>query len=333
MFECYFKDKSVLFVTTKNIDYIRNTQELRILKELSKNVFVIYSRRKTYFARLISIFLQLLFFNKKIDSVFIGFAPQLILPFFFWKIRKKIIVIDFFISLYDTLVNDRKIFKNDSLLAKFFHYLDYLTLKLSQLVVVDTKADGDYFVSEFNGDISKIIVLYLEADKKIYFPRVVDKPYYLKNMFVVLYFGSVLPLQGYEIVLKAFELLQNERDIHCFFIGPVNENQKIKTDNVEYISWLPQEKLSEYIAYSDLCLAGHFNAEIDKAKRTIPGKAYIYDAMNKNFILGDNLATRELFSESSRVIFCKMGEPVSLANAILCASNKFFMKTDSLKEK
>ena len=45
--------------------------------------------------------------------------------------------------------------------------------------------------------------------------------------------------------------------------------------------WLPQEKLAEYIDMADLCLAGHFNAAVEKASRTIPGKAYIYQAMGK----------------------------------------------------
>lgn len=38
------------------------------------------------------------------------------------------------------------------------------------------------------------------------------------------------------------------------------------------MEWLSQQELADEIAGADLCLAGHFNADIDKAKRTIPGR-------------------------------------------------------------
>ena len=57
--------------------------------------------------------------------------------------------------------------------------------------------------------------------------------------------------------------------------------------NICLQDWLMQEDLASHIAFCDLCIAGHFDARIKKAARTIPGKAYIYRAMNKPMILGD----------------------------------------------
>ena len=71
---------------------------------------------------------------------------------------------------------------------------------------------------------------------------------------------------------------------------------------------------------ADLCLAGHFNDRIDKAKRTIAGKTYIYRAMGKPVILGDNAANRELYEEDGRTVFyTKMGDPSALKDTILGA--------------
>ena len=101
-------------------------------------------------------------------------------------------------------------------------------------------------------------------------------------------------------------------------IGPIPKDyEKPIQNNVEYINWLSQEELAEYIANSDLCLAGHFCAEIDKAKRTIPGKAYIYASMQKAMILGDNKANRELFEEDKKTQFVKMGDAAELSKKIL----------------
>lgn len=75
------KNKKVLFITTKNLDYLRNTQELRLLREQAVQVSVIGVKDKSYPLRLIKVFFKLLFTScKKYDVVFVGFAPQLIVP-------------------------------------------------------------------------------------------------------------------------------------------------------------------------------------------------------------------------------------------------------------
>lgn len=311
------KEKRVLFITTKNIDYIRNTQELRLLEENAQSVEVIYSSRKKYIGRLLEIWMKLGVRNmEKIDVVFIGFAPQLILPLFKWKVRKKKIIIDFFISVYDTLIHDRRKFKDKGIIAKVCHYVDSVTLKWANHVITDTQADARYFIEEFQSDELKFETLYLEADKSIYYPREQKKRDDLKDKFVVLYFGSILPLQGVDIVLEAVKLLKDEKDIYFQIIGPIPEKySKPIQDNVEYIDWLSQEELAEHIANADLCLAGHFNGEIDKAKRTIPGKAYIYEAMGKKMVLGDNEANRELEKMRTHVMV-QQGDSVALAKKI-----------------
>ena len=110
-------------------------------------------------------------------------------------------------------------------------------------------------------------------------------------------------------------------EFYFFFIGPIADEKLTAlrpiADNITYIDWLSQEELADYIALSDLCLAGHFNASIKKACRTIPGKAYIYSAMGKAMILGDNAANHEIFEEDDRVSFVEMGNERALANEIM----------------
>ena len=101
----------ILFITTKNVDYLRNVQEIRLLKEKNAEVTVIGSHSRKYLNRLFYVYRRLLTVKASdYGKVFIGFAPQLVLPFWKKKFRKNTVVIDFFISMYDTLVNDRKVF-------------------------------------------------------------------------------------------------------------------------------------------------------------------------------------------------------------------------------
>jgi len=225
---------------------------------------------------------------------------------------------DFFISVYDTMVFDRKKFKKNSFAGKFCRWIDIHCIKKADMVICDTNAHGDYFSEEFGVSRDKIQTLYLEADEKIYYKREANKPETIKDRFAVLYFGSVLPLQGIDVINDAVALLKDNDKLYFYIIGPIKENiKKVKSDNVEYIDWLSQEQLAEYISYADLCLAGHFNKDIDKAKRTIPGKAYIYEAMGKAMILGDNPANRELYREGDGKYFVEMGNPEALAKKII----------------
>ncbi len=315
------RNKKILYIATKNSDYLRLTQEIRILRENGNEVTVISSPEKSYPKRLLYVYRKLLGVKMRdFDMSFIGFAPQLVIPVFGRKLRKKPIAIDFFISMYDTLCFDRKKFSPKSLAGKLLKSIDRKTLRFADMAICDTKAHGAYFCEEFDFAPEKMSVLYLEADKSIYYPREIAK----NQDFTVLYFGSVLPLQGVSVILDAIELLENESGIKFVFVGPLGDSNVRKGEKItEYIDWLSQEKLAEKIAQADLCLAGHFDSEIMKAKRTIPGKAYIYRAMCKPMILGDNDATHELYSESDEgIYFTEMGSPEKLAELILKIKNE-----------
>lgn len=316
------RKKSVLFVTTKNIDYIRNAQEIRFLEKYAGKLKLIYSNRENYAVRVLDVWWKLFVLGWRYDVIFFGFAPQLAAPFFL-KYRHKEIIIDFFISVYDTLINDRKKFSAHNPVARICHWVDAYVIQQADIVITDTKADAEYFIREFHGDRDKFRTVYLEADRSIYYPRKQHKRADLADKFVVLYFGSVLPLQGADLVLETIRRLKWERGIFFQVIGPVRKKYRAPIqDNVEYIDWLEQEELAVYIANADLCLAGHFNKTIDKAKRTIPGKAYIYSAMEKPMVLGDNKANRERYHDSDKVYWTEMGSAKALAEVIVKCSSR-----------
>lgn len=304
-----------LFITTKNLDYLRNVQEINLLRQKYGQVDIIGSSAKKYRQRLMTVFLKLLFLKTKdFEEVFIGFAPQLILPFFY-KFKNNKVTIDFFISIYDTLVHDRQIFKDNTLISKFFHMIDYKTLARADKIICDTNAHGDYFSSEFKIGRTKIETMYLTADTSIFYPDPKVETY---DVFTVLYFGSILPLQGVEIILEAAKKFKEDQTIQFVIVGPLKKGaHKPIQDNIVYHHWLDQKSLAAEINKSHLTLAGHFNGQINKAKRTIPGKAYIYQACNKPMILGDNMATRELYHDGdSGIYFCEMSNPEALASLI-----------------
>ena len=311
-----FADKKVLFVTHKTADYLRNNQEIKMVERYCSYIKVISADAKLkwirYFISISKVLLILVFSRKgKYDVIFFGYLPQFVIPFFPFVLGKKIIVIDFFISLYDTMVFDKKLMSKNHPVARIAKWADRITLSKANCIIVDTKAHGKFFALTLGADYRKMFVLYLEADPDIYFPKNVKKPCTLKGKFIVLYFGTILPLQGAEVILKAARKFENNPDFFFIIIGPIKGKlSAIYKDlsNSLFVPWVEQDTLSYYIAMSDLCLAGHFDRTIEKAKRVIPGKAFIYRAMNKPMILGENPANREVFSEEANgVHFVEMG--------------------------
>lgn len=312
------KGKRILYIATKNSDYIRIQQEIKLIEKYALKSTIIVSKEKSYPKRIFDVYKNIIKVHfEEYDTIFVGFMAQMIVPFVRWKFKRKELIVDFFISIFDTLVDDRKKVKNGSVFAKFIHKVDQITIANADYIVCDTNSHGKYFAEEFGVPISKFHTLYLEADITFYHPMKIERPKMWKDKFLVLFFGSILPVQGVEVILEAIDKLKEEKQIHFLVIGPINKkNQKISSDNVTYIDWLSQENLAKYISYADLCLAGHFSSEVNKAKRTIPGKAYIYDAMGKAMVLGDTLANHELFREDKRHSFVPVGSSEKLAEII-----------------
>ncbi len=83
------------------------------------------------------------------------------------------------------------------------------------------------------------------------------------------------PLQGAEIILELARILAEHANIVFIIIGPCEKIKDFELysnlKNVQFAArWLPQAEIADYIAKSDVCLAGHFNAAVEKAARVIP---------------------------------------------------------------
>lgn len=329
-------NKSVLFVTTKNLDYIRSTQQISLLRNATKNIRVIGSKSMIYPVRVIKVWCALFFTSfKGYDVIFVGFAPQLMIPLFGKRMKRsgRNIYEDFFVSLYDTMCFDRRKFSPNSVIGKWMHRIDALALSAVDRVICDTKAHAEFFVQEFGANDEMLNVLYVEANREIYKIRGIDRRETLSRILgdhineriteskIVLYFGSVLPLQGADVVYEAMTRLAAVGGYTCVFVGPTkNLRGSFFCKDIYHINWLKQEDLAALIEVSDLCLAGHFNADIDKAKRTIPGKAFIYEVMGKTMILGDSPANREHFTEDQRHLFVPMSDADAIVSAV-CRDN------------
>ena len=308
--------KTILFLCGAKKSYVRNAMNLKMLKKNAK-VIEISSNARSYYLRFPLVLLRFIFCHQKYDLVFVGFLGQTLMPFV--KLRtKKPIIFDAFISLYDTLCFDRKIFRSGSLIGKLVFWLDKKSCQWAYKIINDTNTHADYFSKTFNIKIEKIQTIYLGADTDIFYPRSAPKN---NDKFIVFYYGSGLSLQGIDIILKAAKIIEKNEKIVFQLVGPIRKKYKslinhLKLKNVEFTNWISYRQLPEKISKANLCLGGHFS-NIDKAKRVISGKTYQFLAMKKPTIVGDNPANRELFEHKKNVYMARISDPQSLADEIL----------------
>ncbi|OFV67493.1 MAG: group 1 glycosyl transferase [Candidatus Syntrophoarchaeum caldarius] len=255
------------------------------------------------------------------DVMIVGESGQPIMPLgkILSKMRKKHLIFDPFISLYDTSVFDKKSVKEGSIKASILYYLDRYSCYLADIVLTDTDQHAKYFNEEFGVPITKMRTVYIGADSDIFYPRDSEKE---DDTFKVVFHGSFLPLHGISYIIKAAKLLENEHSIQFEIIGKGQTydvdlalSKKLDVKNIIFKNWMPFKVLPKHIAKADVYL-GIFG-DTNKAKRVIPNKAYEVIAMKKPLITGDSPAIREAFTNRENVLLCEMANPESLANAIL----------------
>jgi len=192
-------------------------------------------------------------------------------------IHKKPIIYFPSFSIFDTLVNDRKTIKEKSFKAKIVHFVDGLACKWSDLVVLESTEEMNYFVKEFGLNKKRFRQYPLGADESLF--QSLPQKYQINGKFVVLFFGTFIPLHGVETMVKSAIILKKNDDIIFRICGdgqtkPMIEKIIVENNlkNIELLGLVPREKLLENIKQSDVCL-GIFG-DTNKAQKVVTNKVF-----------------------------------------------------------
>jgi glycosyltransferase involved in cell wall biosynthesis len=199
-------------------------------------------------------------------------------------------------------------------------WLDHKSCQVSSRVLTDTHAHARYLVDTFGVPETKIEPVYVGCDENLF--QAQEPALSEREQFEVFYYGSFLPLHGTDVIIRAAVALRQRPQIH-FTLGGHGPQyadikamiQKLDLDNVQLLGWIPFERLPEHIARASICLGGHFST-VPKAARVVSTKTYQFVSMAKPTIVGDNAATRELFSHGDHVYAVRMGDAKALAEAV-----------------
>jgi glycosyltransferase involved in cell wall biosynthesis len=247
--------------------------------------------------------------------------------------RNKI-VFDPLASRFETKITDWRRKPENSPQAWWNYKIDLWAFKFSDLILADTQTHKNYYCQKYGVCAEKVAVLPVGYDDDVFLPPSALVTKGNKDRFVVLFFGSFLPLHGVDVVVEAANIIRKEDPSVCFqLIGSGQTLPKIKSlaselglDTIEFESWLPQSLLIQKIALADICL-GIFG-KTEKARRVVPHKIFQAMGMKKPVITAPTPAVEEFFSHRENIFLCEEPGPESLARAIL-----ELKKDASLKDK
>jgi glycosyltransferase involved in cell wall biosynthesis len=261
------------------------------------------------------------------DVLFIGNSgPSNFLPLFAQCVTSKPIVWEPMFSIYDNYVFDRKVAPRWSIKALYYFIMDYVGCRASDVIILDTHANGTYFVETFHADKTKIARVLIGADTGVFYPMEREKEHAL---FEVEYHGKYIPVQGIDVIVRAAKLLEDDPHIHVTMIGngqmykeTVKLAETLNVSNITFLPFMPVDELRPYIARADVCFG--LIGDVPRVHRAIPNKLYEAAAMQRVTINADTVALREVFTPGEDVIVVPPGNVQAVADAIrsLKASGK-----------
>lgn len=238
------------------------------------------------------------------------------------RLQPKHLVIDAFISLYDTIVLDRQLFRDSHPIAKMLYAIERRAFQNSSLVIVDTEQNAQYLGTLFHLPSHHFKAIPLSTDET----ALSTPPYTLvrnKTVFNVLFIGTLIPLHGIDIILGAIKQLTPRHNIHFTIIGSgqmsplITEFMAAHKTNLTWIKdWYSPAQLLHTVTAADICL-GIFGLA-PKTQRVYPLKLYLYSACGRAVISADTPCLRELLpsTQAPAIKLVPAGSASALAAAI-----------------
>lgn len=238
------------------------------------------------------------------------------------KIFRKKVLVDFYVSVFDTVVLDRKWFKEGGIMAKLAILCDKFFLAASNKCLFTLERTNKYYLEiiGYKGILDSTVIPVGYPERAMRTSKFLSGE---RDTMQICWWGSYQPLHGLENVLQAARLVKEEKlPIQWFFFGNDSEKEKqyisiakengvldICTFTTEYT--FSNGKLQPFLEENCDVALGAFGTS-EKAK-LLTNKFFEACSM-KRIVLTENCEDGEnLFGDS---IFMSDTDPASIAKAI-----------------
>lgn len=227
-------------------------------------------------------------------------AAWLGLPFM--RKRYPLMYLDAFISLYDTVVFDRRILKEDSFLAKLLFRLEKRAFEAASVVIVDTPENARFYSELFDIPPDKFcaVPLCIPPLLPVATPAKKEPSKRVRCIFV----GTFVPLQGIRTIIEAAGMLADDAGIDFVFVGDGQDGRYLQdyiaNSPNAHITWhrghYSTQFITDQVVNADICL-GIFG-DGPKAQRVLPYKIYYYLALGMPIVTATSDTTERILAES-----------------------------------
>jgi glycosyltransferase involved in cell wall biosynthesis len=262
--------------------------------------------------------------SARADVLYVGYMGHIDLLAAYclnWR-RRSTLVFDPCISLFNTLVDDRKIIKAGGLIAGIVRWLDVLPCRLADVVLIDTARHGHYFETILGVSEHKLHRVFVGAGKDWQTTRWCPAG----PPFTVFFYAKFSPLHGIGTILDAASRLK-DAEIEFRIVGSGQlegavqaEIERSNLPRLTWIPWLERDALLDQMRRCHVSL-GIFGTTT-KAAMVIPNKVFQAMAMGVPVITRESPAIRELLDDGRSAILCET-DGASLAAAIVSCQNAF----------
>ncbi len=239
------------------------------------------------------------------------------------------VVWDVFISLYDTMVEDRRLLGPGTLSARMLWWLERLAVRAADLVFMDTEAHARRVEGLFGLPAQACGAVFVGAETDhfaIDATRNTTAP--ATGPLRVLFYGQFIPLHGIGHIIEAAHVLQDEA-VEWVLIGIGQEADRIRDmlardplPKVRWLDWVEYDQLVSWIDSADVCL-GIFGGSV-KAASVIPNKVFQVVTAGRPLITRDSPAIRELLCHDPP---CVSLVPAESGAALASAIREFMVMT------
>jgi glycosyltransferase involved in cell wall biosynthesis len=250
------------------------------------------------------------------DLVVTGFNGQLDVPLARWTAgRRARLVFAPLVTLTETLVDDRHVYRRDGAKGRAARWLDRLTLEAPDLVLTDTETHRAWIANQLTPR-ARTATLYLGAEPP--FRPTPPRPRVAGEPLRVLFYGQYVPLHGTRVIVDAAAQLAREGGVEMTMIGTGPEREattRLATargvSNLRFEDWVAYDELPARLADCDVAL-GIFGTT-SKARMVIPTKVYQAAAAGRAVVSADTPALREVFTPGEDVLTVHAGDHMGLA--------------------
>jgi glycosyltransferase involved in cell wall biosynthesis len=233
------------------------------------------------------------------DVVIVGYMGHLdvLLLWPFAWLRGIPVIWDAFLSLHETVVEDRAMLRSRHPIAGLLWVWDWLACRAADLVLLDTEAHANWFETRFKLRRGRTASVFVGAELEAFSPLPPSSGRRPGEPHRILFYGQFIPLHGIETIIDA-AARSDPHELVWTIIGTGQEASCIREQlaarpvpHLEWVDWVPYAELRKRMMAADICL-GIFGAS-GKAARVIPNKAFQVISAGRPLVTRDSPAMRE----------------------------------------